>query len=513
MHVSALLLVVCTCAVALWSAAAEASPSEAPEPEWLVRLFPYTGSPDRCENRLRRAAAQEFVREGTVVGSVIVELRYPDVHGEEALGQARLFVPHHLRDDPTSPVPVIHNAGYELDEESGIRLAERGYLVSTPHAHPLNPLGRGVNLDRAILHAVCALPFADRRRVAVQGGSAGGWMTLMLAADTFPLLYSMPDVPPIHWGYNAAYIAENQPIAGPPEGSDEPRMPVLQVVGIIAEQSRVLYNQPFDHPAYLAVSPLQHMATLTAPTLITFSTADMLVPIEQVAHEAVRPHDPSRFPEGFWTKLTSRFPGVRVRRTLFEVLPVSRRSVFTLTPPANIPRLNSDGSAQGAPYPAALPFDRNKPISIVILDEGPKEPDLGHFKYAWALDHEPFRAWAESRGIQKEQLTRAKLERLMKRLRSEPWVPMRIRKSDGGEEFDANQLDYPEAERQDVLLGLEAFAGDDAQARHLAQLYAQLPDRLKVLGSQLGDGSPEGVRQALRTFRAGQGRTTAEDKR
>ena len=41
----------------------------------------------------------------------------------------------------------------------------------------------------------------------------------MLAADAFPLVWAMPDVPPIHWGYNAAYIGEQQPLAGPPPGS------------------------------------------------------------------------------------------------------------------------------------------------------------------------------------------------------------------------------------------------------------------------------------------------------
>ena len=62
----------------------------------------------------------------------------------------------------------------------------------------------------------------------------------------------------------------------------------------------------------------------------------------------------------------------------------------------------------------------------------------------------------------------------------------------------ANQLDYPEAERADVLLGLTAFAVDDACATRLAQHYANLPDTLKVLGPQLGDGRPTGVRAALR---------------
>ena len=48
-----------------------------------------------------------------------------------------------------------------------------------------------------------ALPWVDDTRVVIGGGSAGGWMTLLLAAETFPLAGAAPDVPPVNWGYNA----------------------------------------------------------------------------------------------------------------------------------------------------------------------------------------------------------------------------------------------------------------------------------------------------------------------
>ena len=113
--------------------------------------------------------------------------------------------------------------------------------------------------------------------------------------------------------------------------------------------------------------------------------------------------------------------------------------------------------------PLVLPFSKDKVWSIVVVDEGPVEPTIGHFKYHWAVDHEPFRKWAEERGVTADQLTAPKLERLMKRLRGEPWLPLRVRPGRAGEEIAGNQLDYPEAERADVLLGLQAFAADDAR--------------------------------------------------
>ena len=48
-----------------------------------------------------------------------------------------------------------------------------------------------------------------------------------------------------------------------------------------------------------------------------------------------------------------------------------------------------------------------------------------------------------------------------------------------------------------MLLGLTAFAADDARATRLGELYAHLPVRLQALGERLGDGSATGVRAAL----------------
>jgi hypothetical protein len=425
----------------------------APVPEWLAKLFPHTGAPGRSSlTRLRRLDAGETGVGEATAGAVIVEVKYPALDGRDEIGKARLFLPPILRTDPKRRVPLIHRAGYELDEASAAPLLAKGYAVSTPYAHPLNPLSRGVNLDRAILHAVSALPFVDPLRVAVSGGSAGGWMTLMLSADAFPLVWSMPEVPPLHWGYNAAYFLDNKERAAAAPGSTTPRLPVLNSVTSLAEQSRTLYGMPVESPTFLAVSSLAHLESITAPTLVTFTTADMLVPIDQVGADLVSPHDPKLFPEGFTRAIPGRIPGVNGKHTLLDLLPVDRYQLFRIPRPEKPTRL---GAAPAMPL--NLPFSRTRDWSIVILDEGPVEPNVGHFKYAWALDHEPFRKWAEDRGVTVDQLTQPKLERLMQRMKGEPWRPAKIRPASLNKEILATQLDYPEAERRDVIRGLRAF--------------------------------------------------------
>jgi hypothetical protein len=482
-------------------AMAESLDPETPmtEPEWLTGLFPYTGEPGRRENRLRRISSSELEVNGRKAGSVIVEYRYPGIDGRDEVSRARIFLPPELRADSTRRVPLIHNAGYELDENSAIGLLAKGYAVSTPHAQPLNPLGRSVILDRAIIHAMRQIPFIDPLRVSIQGGSAGGWMTLMLAADAFPLVWAMPDVPPIHWGYNAAFIGEHNSMAAAPPGSDQPRMPYLFMVGVIAEQTKALYGMPFDSPTLLAVSPLAHLDTITAPTLATFSTADILVPIDQVGADLARPFDAKLLPEGFRTAMTDRFLGVKGKRTLLTALPKDRYELFVLPLPDDLPRVKIGGTPPAGVKPIPLPFSKQKVWSIVVIDEGPIEPGNAHTRYIWGMDHEPFRKWAEQRGVTADQLSAPKLQRLMMRLMGEPWRPFRARPGGKVEEIAGNLLDYPEAERADVLTGLRAFAEEDARARQLAKLYDRLPKRLKALGDKLGAGSPDGVRAALKS--------------
>lgn len=486
--------------VGLWGALVlpkDAGPeARAPAPEWLARLFPYTGKPNRLQHRLSRVDAGEMDVQGKIGGWATVQFAYPGLDGRDEVGQARIFLPPQVREKPGGKVSLVHNAGYELDDAGAAGLLAKGYAVSTPHANPLNPLGRGVNLDRAILHAVRRLPCVDAGRVSIQGGSAGGWMTLMLAADAFPIVWAMPDVPPIHWGYNAAYIAEHKAMAGPPAGGSQPRLPVLAAVVPIAEQSLACYGEPFDSPAYLAISPLAHLDTITAPTLAVFSTADILVPIDQVSTDLVQPIDRAKFPAGFSTALTDRFPGVNGKRTLLSALPRSRFERFMLPLPEEW-RIAPGGQPRPGIRPIALPFSRTKVWSVVVIDEGPVEPGDGHFKFQFGMDHEPFRVWAERRGVTPDQLTRPKLERLMKRMLGQPWRPLRARPGGKGPEIAANQLDYAEAERADVLLGLQTFARDDACATRLARIYAELPAGLKVLGPRLGDGGAAGVRKAL----------------
>ena len=463
-----------------------------------IRLFPNAQPPDHYERRLRRVEAHEKLSGSSSIGVVTADFVCRNMDGKEEPGQARFYLPTALVRGGVQNAPLIYNAGYELDENGAAKLAEKGYVVCTPHAHPAHPLVRGPYLDLALLHAARSLNWVDPLRVGIQGGSAGGWMTLLLTAESFPLLWSTPDVPPIHWGYNAGYLRSNLVTAGPPPGSTEPVVPYLYAVAQIADPSMKGLGTDVDSSSALAVSPLAHLDTITAPVQTYFSSADVLVPLNQVSEELVKARGAAQIPNAYNAAMQSSYAAVHGQRTLLKALSRRGYELFSVPVPMGLGRVPPVGKpGSGKSGTIVLPFSKSKTWSITVVDEGVPDTECAHTKYQWGADHEPFRRWAEAEGILASQLTATKLERLMKRLLGEPWRKMEMPIPGSNRVARRELLDFPEAERADVLRGLRAFSMDDGRAAHLGQLYSHLPKRLKVLGPQLGDGTAAGVRSAL----------------
>ena len=403
----------------------------------------------------------------------VVSFTYLDPGGKPREARAKLYLPETVR-AAGKKVPLYFNSGYELPDGMERDFLKRGWVVVSPRDLSTNPLIRTVNPDVALMHMVRALPFVDDTRVVVGGGSAGGYTTLLVAAETFPLGGAAPDVPPVNYGYNAAYFFKQVDLAGPRPGSGNgARLPVMFAVATMLKSSLDVFGDNYDDPVYHANSPVTHVPTITCPVSVQWSTADMLVPVNQVGSRWVQPFETSRFPEGF-TMLPERLLKSREGRlTLMDALPASEAEVFTLKVPEGTSR-EGDASHR-APASRECPVSSDRPWSIVVIDEGPPEPGVGHRKYEFHLTHDRFFELATSGKIAPRQLTAAKLERLMDRYAGQEWLPSRLK-----------HLDVPESERADVLRGLRTYTSSDpANARTFAELYTHLAPARRVLEPQV----------------------------
>jgi hypothetical protein len=437
-------------------------------PDWVRKLF--EGFRSVPASRLRFVEAGLLPGTPKMVVKALVEYTYRDPHGKEAIGKGKLYFPEDLQ-EAGEAYPLYYAAGYELDDAAAASHVDRGLVVATPRALEANPLVRTINPDVALLHIARSLPFVDDTRVIVAGGSAGGYATLLLAAETFPLSGAAPHVPPVNWGYNAAYFLQKER-STKPEGRETSKTPVFDLIVPIVKQAVEVYGDETSGATYFRNSPLAHLDTITCPVSVCWSTADMLVPIDQVGEKWSRPFDAQKFPTSFTFDPVTLTTSPEGRLRAVDVLAESDYEVFVLSEEMIKQRL---AEAQSSKQPAELPFSGDKRWSITILDEGTPEPNLGHTKYPVPWSSQEFTEHAAATEIGAGQLTLAKLERLMDRYAGLEWLPS------GG----LTHLDDPEIEQADVLRGLKTYVATGTDhAQTFATLYAQLQDPRRVLSAE-----------------------------
>lgn len=433
-------------------------------PEWMRKQFELF--PTVPAKRMRVLESSLLPSAVNPIAKILVEYNYRDPHGKLVAGTAKFYIPT-VDEKFKTNLPLFYSAGYELDDGSAQGHVARGFAVVTPRPLQVNPLVRTVNPDTSLLHIARSLPFVDDSRVIVSGGSAGGYATLMVAAETFPLSGAVPTVPPVNWGYNAAYFLQREHGEGRKDAT-APQTPVFDVIVPIVQQGVKVYgNNPSDE-TYFRHSPVAHLNTISCPISIYWTTADMLVPIDQVGKPWIRPVDAAKFPANFTfdpEKLTAIPFG---RQRFIETLKPDDYELTVIPEESIKQQLGKFVATKTLPE---LSFSKTKQWSITILDEGAPEPQLGHTKHPVPWSQLKFIDDVISRKISATQLTDTKLARLMDRYAGQEWLPTEL-----------VHLDIAESERFDVLRGLRTYAAaSEENARQLSTLYAKLPPEKRVL--------------------------------
>lgn len=419
-----------------------------------------------------------------------LEVLYLDMGGRAKTGKAHLFMPL----DPTEPAPLVINLHYESGLGAMAGYVAQGWAAMSA-AEALNPFGESINFNIALAQAGRAAPFVDGQRIALMGGSAGGYVALMVASEVFPVTALVPLAPIVNLSYNIAHLDRN---AAPAEcgkkdeqGRDASRAPIFcSVAGVIGAASEFLGPRQKMAPNWTANSPLGVIKLITCPVQAAFSTADVLVPIDQVGRDLAFP-TPASFPEGFAFEMNSLVEDRRSRGTLLQALGRRSAKVYRVKVPESLPPFwqESEQKKPGAPYEISAPFSRQALFSVVILDEGPPEPRLGHFKRIFAYSSMEFmKHWMQrGRPLSKGQLTREKLTALMRRFLGENFEGVMSYGGGVGEGSVVNRRNRPGREKLDVILGLRAYCEMGSGHRaHLAELYSRLPIALRALDAGAG---------------------------
>jgi len=419
-----------------------------------------------------------------------VDIPYLDMDAQPAVGKAQLMIPADMK----TPAPIVMSVYYGTSPAGAARFLAQGWAVMTPLASP--PLyGQGNNASLAMIQAARAMPFVDGAHLAITGNSAGGYMTLMTASEMFPVAAAAANVPIVNTAYNAAYAAKNAAAAHCREkdaqGSDASLVPVFCfIVDGLRGAARPIGDPDRDAANFIHNSPVGVLDLITCPVQFQFSTADTLVPVNQVGPEYAYPTPPS-FPPDFTFDMNKLLDDPSARITLLEALKGRRVEVFRFQPPEGL--TPSWEKAAPADHQAtrnlSYPFSKAADFSIVVMDEGPPDPRIGHLKYHLPFGGADFiQYWLrKARPIKAGQLTAAKLTMLMRRFVGQRFEEVENHTTKSGVIAPINRRNHPGKERLDVILGLRAYSeADPSYALRLARLYARLAPELRVLDAHEG---------------------------
>jgi dienelactone hydrolase len=424
-------------------------------------------------------------------GVVEVEVPYRGLKGEDRKGKARLVV-HRDQIASGQPIPAFCHVHYEKDAGGAKKWAKRGWGVFTAAYtdnngdYPIDAApATGNNQARAIIQWARRLPFIDRRRLHIDGGSQGGYMALAMGAEIFPVTAITADAPVVNWAYNLNYFEVNKPVSKYPASLDDSPLPVVCAVTMLADWSYRSYGDDLSAGAWYLLSPIAWTDRITAPTLITCATGDMLVPMESMTRKHLHPWQVEKFPEGYQRDFDAITRCNPARKVFEACIPEDETHISVVPKQKNSFELPLEMFKDSRKKPKSGPLNQDKPWSpdrqwnLVYCDEGPPNPCAAHTSWEWAMSPDTFVAHYKTSDPAPNLLNAAKLYRLMQRyagkLENTPLL------KDGR---PVNRLNYPALEKRDVLTGLADYAATgDAHRNRLEALYTECP--LQPLGDRL----------------------------
>jgi hypothetical protein len=411
------------------------------------------------------------------IGVVTVNVPYLGVRGQPKLGQARIFL---RRDDMKGGnlCPALFSAYYEIDLARAKKWCKQGWAVATPHCDPNaleSSIGDGFNLNHAIVEWVRRLPFVDRTRLHVDGQSQGGYVALGVAADFLPVEAVSADAPIINWDYNLCYLETNKVAARFPQ-SDYERSPLPFLCPVIplVDKAYGAFGSNLTSDSYYDLSPLSYLERITSPVLVVWSTADLLVPLDQATRRRLSRFDRSRFPAEYVRDFDSLTHCDKARKVFEDAVPADSIHWEVLPLPKDADEFLMSMATGRQKQPARrpenidLPWSTNHQWSFCLLNEGGPAPLASHRRYIWSISPDSFVAAHKQKPFGVALLNQAKLDYLLQRYMCQLDHPPKL--ADGS---NATRLNYDLLEKRDVVAGLLDYAGmGEAYARNLIALYS-----------------------------------------
>lgn len=328
-----------------------------------------------------------------------IEVPYINKDGEVTSRPVVAYMPTKAK----QPMPCVYVPHYAIAEDSAELRAylAKGWAVISPTDFDVVYNGHLTDDDlvfnNAALYMIRHMPEIDNQRIALIGGSAGGYTTLMLGALQMGNCAAIATAPITNVYFNfykyfpaakevneagvldaLSQLAENAGTTDDAQAELSPDallaflqffqdnfpMPFLAMV----EDNFIAINDNFPDPdditRWEALSPVGLADCFSAPLVIVHCTSDLLVPVDQITRAFTYPAEGETMPEGFSTRLDASYPG-KLGHSLTEELPAELVHVEWFMSADYVGEMN-------------LPYNPSAMISINIFDDGPTQRYASH---------------------------------------------------------------------------------------------------------------------------------------
>lgn len=311
------------------------------------------------------------------------------------------------------PMPLIYVPHYEMGEDA-LELRDylaKGWAVACPSEFTDNYNGKLTDDDlvfnNAALYTLRHRAEFDTNRICIVGGSAGGYMTMMLNGLQLGLCASIANGPITNTYFNFQYyfpmanglnlqalakmVAEkaaqdktNAEKQEKPSGTaesiekghdqqadkDQAALALLQslqflpipfLAGLAGMFAPIGDNFPDkeDYQRWEALSGVGVADCFSSPVMVNHCTSDVLVPVDQICKKFTYAKAGDSLPDEYNARLPETFPG-KLSLSLEEALPKADTRAERFL----VPEKAKD---------CDLPYDSSKRFNINIFDDGPAE--------------------------------------------------------------------------------------------------------------------------------------------
>ncbi len=282
------------------------------------------------------------------------------------------------------PCPVIFIAHYGIDEKTvgkheGLSrgFAVAGNIENIPADNALL-FDDDLYFNSACIDVLRSRPEIDPAKIVIMGGSAGGYQTLMLSALHLGIAASVDFSGFVNPYFNivsyvgAVISANMEAFLKIPEAERKDLVKLMEHLPMPIHMA-VFPTFGTDHPSegrkacmQFSWSPAGLAACFSDPVIVIHNTADSLVPVDQITREYTYAENGESMPDSLSLRLSDyEFPEPESRKALTELLTEGEYSMIRLPAPK-----------KGTEVQA--PFDPEKKLQVVIVDDGCPEAWNGH---------------------------------------------------------------------------------------------------------------------------------------